>query len=190
MYPILGVSIATGVIAVAYLLSGGFPNPISIANIYLVGLGLGLVVARLWKLGPFEGALGSPWFESEVQETLSREALRAQRYGRELAVAVVRPADRTALDLRRLVRATDQIIECRDGWSILILPETSPEGAMLLLRQIGASRRILASVTAPERGRTNQHLETSLLELIGSVRDPNIIRIDDHQPANSLSLAS
>src|SRR5690606_8601541 len=133
LYPILGVATVSAVILSTLFVSGNLPSPITIANLYLMGLGIGLVVARIGRLGPFEGILGSPWFESRVQETLARETARALRYDRDLTVVAIRPAPGQRLELQRSIRATDQLVRCRGGWNLLILPETDQASALFLL---------------------------------------------------------
>ncbi len=161
----------------AQLLTGEYPHSITIANLYLVGLGLGLVVARIGRLGPFEGTLGTPWFEGRIQELLNRETARALRYERELTIVALRPASGEKLKLERGIRATDQAIRCRDGWSLLVLPETDRASALLLLRQICAGSSVHAALVSPDAERPRHRIETDLLELIRASNQPGSITV-------------
>jgi hypothetical protein len=160
-----------------HLFTGSYPNPVIIANLYLMGLGLGLVVARVGRLGPFEGLLGSPWFEAGIQELLTREAARALRYERDLTVVALRSTSGRKIDFQRNVRATDQVVSCRDGWHLLVLPETDRVSALLLLRQICAETVIQAALVAPDAERPRHRIETELLALMRTANQPGSISV-------------
>ncbi|MEZ4572635.1 MAG: hypothetical protein R2849_20430 [Thermomicrobiales bacterium] len=188
LYPVLGIAVATIFTALYQIITGDFPGLISIANLSLLGLGIGLVVARFGKLGPFEGVLGSPWTENRILETLNRETARSLRYGRDLTILAFRAADKQKLDASRAVRATDQLIVCRNGWNLLVLPETDHTGAQLLLRHICVDRPVLAAVVSPDPDRPRQRMESELLELVRSASKPGVIEIHESQ-ARALPLA-
>src|SRR3954452_12084608 len=108
---------ATAGVASVYLLRmalGYWPNPVIVVGVMLMSVGATMVVGRFSRLGPFDGELGSPWFENEVRETLLYEADRAMRYGRELTVAAVRrgPAIES---WEPAIRSVDSAIACRHG---------------------------------------------------------------------------
>jgi hypothetical protein len=188
LYPLLGVAAATAILALLHT-AGDPPGTIAIANLYLIGLGTGLIIARIGRLGPFEGVLGSPWFESRVQEILNRETARALRYHRDLTVvALQRPRGRS-LDPQRFMRATDQMLRCRDGWLLLVLPETDQASALLLLRRACAGMDVVAALASPDATRPRHKLETELLELIRASHIPGSITVRGQGAPEFLPLA-
>lgn len=189
LYPILGVATVSAVILSTLFVSGNLPSPITIANLYLMGLGIGLVVARIGRLGPFEGILGSPWFESRVQETLARETARALRYDRDLTVVAIRPAPGQRLELQRSIRATDQLVRCRGGWNLLILPETDQASALFLLRQICAGAVVFAALASPDPERPRHRIESDLLALMRAANaNPGNITVQGSEEPEYLPL--
>jgi hypothetical protein len=100
-----------------------------------------MVCARFSRLGPFEGELGAPWFENDLNETLSWEYDRAARYGRIVTVIVLRQRP-GATHWDAVVRAVDRVIGCRNNWMIMILPETTREGALSMLHRLTESGEI------------------------------------------------
>ena len=169
---------------------GYWPNPVVVAGVMLVSLGLTMVVGRFSRIGPFDGELGSPWFENELRETLRYEADRAVRYGREFTVAAVRGGP-DATDCEPLVRSVDRAIECRHGWTLLILPETSRQGAMALLRRVNASGELAqaALVNVPHDVSAAADLPKMLLTLFrrpaepGKVVTPGTAHVEAHSLA-------
>jgi uncharacterized membrane protein len=138
MFPIIG-AVSSTIIAVLYRLgTGHFPNPIMLASLYLVGVGIGLIRARLDRLGPFGGLLGTPWFESDLHAALTREVARSLRFRRQLTVAAIRSQGATGVDWSDYLRLADQAFTCRNGWSILILAETPAEGAVKMMERVEA----------------------------------------------------
>jgi len=189
LYPLLGVGTASAVILLTQVVSGNLPSPITVANLYLLGLGIGLVIARIGRLGPFEGILGSPWFESRIQETLAREVARALRYDRDLTIVALRAASGQRLDLQRNIRATDQLLRCRDGWNLLILPETDQASALFLLRQICAGAVVFAALASPNPERPRHRIETDLLALMRAAHaNPGNVIICGHDEPEYLPL--
>lgn len=171
--------------------TGTLPNPIALANLYVIGIGTGLIMARVGRLGPFEGVLGMPWFESRIEETLAREAARATRFNRDLTVAATRQTSGRKLDWQEHARDTDQVINCRDGWTLLILPETDQAGALILLRRICAAEGVdfRAALVSPDPDRPRVHLGEELTALITRSASPGSIAVTGKGSAEYLSLA-
>ncbi|CAN5503928.1 hypothetical protein BH23CHL2_BH23CHL2_24290 [soil metagenome] len=189
-YPVLGIATASIVIALYYAFSGNYPDLISIAHLYLVGLGAGLIVARIGRLGPFQGILGSPWHESRIQEILEREAARALHYGRDLTVVAVRPVEKSRFELKRGIRATDQHLACCNGWNLLILPETDRASALFLLRQICGDRPVQVALASPDAERPRHRIEADLLEQIQMGRQPESITLRERTSPGTQPLTS
>jgi hypothetical protein len=139
LYPLVGGLTVGGVLLLFRQLTGEWPGGAIIASLLIVGAGLGLVLARINRLGAFEGLLGSPWFEARLHETLFRETARAARYQRDLTLVVVRRAGRRRINWRGHVRVHDYVIGCSNGWSVLVLPETPEASALVILRRIALS---------------------------------------------------
>lgn len=135
VYPLVGALTAACMISLAVLTTGRAPNLIAAVSLLLVGIGAGLIVARFGRLGPFDGRLGAPWFESHLRDTLFRESARAARFQRELSILAVRQTSAGALSWRTLTRPTDEAFHCRNGWTVIMLPETTGEQALTLLRR-------------------------------------------------------
>jgi hypothetical protein len=138
---------ALGGVLLAYLLKvalGGWPNLALISGIIIMSVGLGLVAARFSRLGPFEGELGAPWFENDLRETLSWEYDRAARYGRIVTVLLIQRHS-NAPHWDAIVRAVDRVIDCRNGWTVLILPETTRDGADSMLARLNEHGAIVQS---------------------------------------------
>jgi hypothetical protein len=81
------------------------------------------------------------------------------------------------IDFQRNVRATDQVVSCRDGWHLLVLPETDRVSALLLLRQICAETVIQAALVAPDAERPRHRIETELLALMRTANQPGSISV-------------
>jgi hypothetical protein len=189
LYPLLGVTTVTALLALVRAGAGEMPGPVAIANLYLIGLGVGLIVARIGRLGPFEGVLGSPWFESSIQEILGRETARALRYHRDLTIVALRHPGERKSDPQRFMRATDQMLRCRDGWLLLVLPETDRTSALLLLRRACADLDVVAALVSPDAERPRQKIESELLELIKASHTPGNIAVRGQGTPEFLPLA-
>lgn len=190
LYPVLGLTASSIVTVLHQLIAGEYPGLVTIANIYVFGLGIGLILARFGKLGPFEGVLGSPWNEARIQEILDRESARATRYGRDLTIIAVRPVERAALEIHRGIRETDQHIVCRNGWNLMILPETDRDGALFLLRQICGNRPVIMAMTSPDTNRPRHRIGPDLLAQIRSATLPKVIAFPERDAPDVLPLAS
>ena len=182
LYPVLGLATASSIVLAFQLYSGHYPDPAAIANLYLVGLGIGFVLARVGRLGPYGGTLGMPWRESRIDELLTRESARARRFGRDLTVIGVKEVGARGMDLYGSVRATDQVIECRSGWKLVVLPETDDKGAQLLLRRLCGDCNVLTAVASFDSTRPRQQLGAELLDSIRSAKPA-------HQPSPRPSAA-
>lgn len=164
LYPVLGLATATSFVLAFQLTSGRYPHPVLIANLYLVGLGIGLVVARVGRLGPYGGFLGSPWKETMINTVVARESARALRFGRDLTIVGAQLVDSKDLDLRQVIRATDQLIDCRNGWKVIVLPETDSDGARMVLHRLYAETAIVSGIAEFDRTRPRQQLDMELVQ--------------------------
>ncbi len=196
-FPIIGVAVASVIVAAFEAISGHYPDPISIVNLYLLGIGTGLVIARFGRLGRFGGLLGMPWHEAQIEEALKREVARARQYDRDLSLMAVKPDGKARLDCRKLVRATDQYFGCRDGWRLIILPETDAQSAELLMRKMFGGQEVRAAVTTIDVNRPRQRMDHELGELLDAATRPEIIsfsaaraRTDEVASRESQALAS
>jgi hypothetical protein len=180
---------ATGA-AMVYLLRvflGYWPNPAIVVGVILASIGATMVVGRFSRLGPFNGELGSPWFENELRESIVREADRAVRYGRDFTVAAVR-RDVPRANWDPIVRSVDRAIECRHGWMVLVLPETNRPGAMALLRRLNAGDELsqAALVNVPSDVGVAREVPATLLDLLrrpaepGTVFTPGVTQVEAH----------
>jgi len=136
MHPTVGAVLAGVMIGLLYVLLGRVPNSGLILGLLVIGVGVGLVVARWRRLGPCQGELGSPWFESDLCEMLRHEVARSARFDRELTVAVVRERDGNNINWTESIRAADKVVACRNGWHVLVLPETGKDGAEALIERV------------------------------------------------------
>lgn len=169
MFPIIGAVIMSIVVFLIRLGTGHFPSPVLLVSLYLIGIGSGLVRARLDRLGPFDGQLGSPWFESDLHAALTREVARALRFRRQLTVAAVRTEGGPGVDWSDYLRLADQAFHCRNGWSILILAETSTEGAARMMErvEVDLGREIHGALLAPDANLPiAEQIERDLLALL------------------------
>jgi SpoVK/Ycf46/Vps4 family AAA+-type ATPase len=145
------------------------PNPGVVAGFMLIGIGVGMVVARYGKMGVFQGEFGSPWFETDLSDLLRKEIARAARFERELSIAVVRQHDGDAIDWSAHTRQADDIIQCRNGWRVLVLPETPKDGVQSMIERARANTGadIEAIVMDPSVAHLkNTRLEEAMLDLI------------------------
>jgi hypothetical protein len=92
-----------------------------------------------------------PWFEHHLRATLLRETARAARFQRELTIMAIRQSKAGRLNWRSLTRQTDELMRCRGGWVVLVLPETTEDGAVTLLRRasLGCCESVQAIVLSP-----------------------------------------
>jgi hypothetical protein len=174
MFPIIGAVITTIIVFLFRLGTGHFPNPILLASLYLIGVGSGLIRARLDRLGPFDGLLGSPWFESDLHAALTREVARSLRFRRELTVAAVRTESDAGFDWSDYLRLADQSFKCRNGWSVLILVETSLEGASRMMERVEVElgREIHGALLTPDANLpVAKQIERDLMALL---TDPEV----------------
>lgn len=176
MHPLVGALTAVLITVVSYFALDDWPNLGFMIGLLLTGVGVGLVVARLGRVGPFEGEFGSPWFESDLCASLGREAARAARFQRELTIAVVRQRSGETIDWNAQMRASDQIIGCRNGWFVLVLPETTKDGVEALITRTTAesSARVQAVVMDPSAIHFKpERLGEALLRLVRDAPEPS-----------------
>jgi hypothetical protein len=157
------------VIFTIYLLTGTLPNAGVVVGIMLIGVGIGLVVARFGNMGPFQGEFGSPWFEVELVETLRKEVARASRFDRELSIVVARQHDGPPVSWDSLTRASDDVVVCRNGWHVVILPETDKDGAQAMVERVVAepARKVQVVIMDPTvHHYDSDKLGAALLDLV------------------------
>jgi hypothetical protein len=164
MFSMAGVALALG----SFMALGDRVTPVVYYGLLIIGLGGALVTLRIGRIGPFEGELGSLRLEMDLRDRIMREADRASRYDRDFSILAIRQPG-AAERLRQVVRTADDIVVCRRGLVILLLPETSRGGALMLLRRamIEWPAPIQAAlVSAPLDGQTGDELLEALLSLI------------------------
>ncbi len=169
LHPVVGAISALVIVVLATFLVGRALNPAIVVGMMLIGIGIGLVVARFGKMGPFQGEFGSPWFEADLGEMLRREVARAARFDRELSIVVVRQVDGQPVVWDRHVREADQVIACRNGWHLLVLAETGKDGAQRMIERAitGAEIQIQAVIMDPSVTHLDpRKLGAALLELV------------------------
>jgi hypothetical protein len=89
------------------------------------------------------------------------------------------------------VRSVDDVVECRRGLFLLLLPETSSEGASNLLhrvRELYAATLEASIVVCPGDGRTGDEIVSTLLGLIRETRQPNEVAMRNGGTTTFLSL--
>jgi len=164
MFTLAGAALALG----AYLALGDRVSPVVPYALLLIGLGAALVTVRIGRIGPFEGELGSLRLEMDLRDQITREADRAVRYDRDFSILAVRQPG--AVDRwRSTVRGADDLVVCRRGLVILLLPETSRGGALMLLRRAMMESPApvqAALVSSPLDGRSGDELLDALLGLV------------------------
>jgi hypothetical protein len=153
--------------AVWWLLDS-WPSPVLSYSMLIIGLGAALVVVRYNRLGPFQGELGPPRQERSLRERIDREASRAARYGHALTIVVMWRGQGPAIDWTAIVRNVDIVIPCRKGVTLLLLPETGPDGACGLLARVNSADAPVqaALVSCPADGRTGEELSRHMLQLV------------------------
>ncbi|HEX5165146.1 MAG TPA: hypothetical protein VFV93_07115 [Thermomicrobiales bacterium] len=164
LFTLVGAALAT----VGYFLLGDRVSSVVYYAALIIGLGAALVTVRIGRIGPFEGELGSLRLEMDLRDRIMREADRAMRYDRDLSIIAIRQPGAEER-WRSTVRNADDIIAFRKGLIILLLPETSRGGALMLLRRsmIESPAPIQAAlVSAPLDGRTGDELLDALLALV------------------------
>lgn len=137
IYPVLGLLLASTVVLGYGALADESLPPVSVLSIVLIGIGSGLVIARIGNLGPYDGVFGPPWFENRLRDLLLREAARSIRFGRQLTIVAARePKSRNRIEWDRHLRMCDLAISCRDGWTIVIFPETDEAETVVALQRV------------------------------------------------------
>ena len=139
LHPVVGAVSAAAMISIVSLFLGDMPNPGVVASVMIIGIGVGMVVARYGKMGAFQGDFGSPWFETDLSGVLRKEIARAARFERELSIVIVRQLSGEPIDLKALTRQADGVIQCRNGWHVLVLPETPKDGALSMIERASAN---------------------------------------------------
>lgn len=156
-------------ISIVSLFLGDMPNPGVVASVMIIGIGVGMVVARYGKMGAFQGDFGSPWFETDLSGVLRKEIARAARFERELSIVIVRQLSGEPIDLKALTRQADGVIQCRNGWHVLVLPETPKDGALSMIERASANAgaELEAVVMDPSVAHLDKwRLEEAILDLI------------------------
>jgi hypothetical protein len=157
-----------GVAFAVWWLLDSWPSPVLSYSMLIIGLGAALVVVRYNRLGPFQGELGPPRLERSLRERIDREANRAARYGHPLTIVVMWRGQGPAIAWATIVRNVDIVIPCRKGVTLLLLPETDPDGACGLLARVNTAEAPVqaALVSSPADGRTGDELSRHMLLLV------------------------
>lgn len=162
-------TLAGGALALAaFLWLGDSVSPVVFYALLLIGIGASLVTVRIGRIGPFGGELGSFRLEVDLRDRIVREADRAARYDRDFSILAIRHPSGTD-QWHTSVRIADDIVQCRRGLLILLLPETSRGGALMLLRRAMMESPALvqaALVSSPIDGATGDELLEALLVLV------------------------
>lgn len=157
-----------GLALAAYLVFGDSVSPVVFYALLLIGVGAALVTVRIGRIGPFGGELGSLRLEMDLRDRITREADRAARYDRDFSILAIRHTGGVD-QWESSVRIADDVIQCRRGLLILLLPETSRGGALMLLRRAMIESPVpvqAALVSSPLDGRTGDELLDALLALV------------------------
>lgn len=164
MFTLAGLGSAVG----AALVFGDRVSSVVYYALLMIGLGAALVTVRIGRIGPFEGELGSLRLELDLRDRIMREADRAMRYDRDFSILAIRQPGAEER-WRNTVRSADDIVTFRRGLIILLLPETSRGGALMLLRRAMMESPApvqAALVSTPLDGRTGDELLDALMVLI------------------------
>jgi hypothetical protein len=168
LFALLFTLVGAGLATVGYFLLGDRVSSVVYYAALIIGLGAALVTVRIGRIGPFEGELGSLRLEMDLRDRVMREADRAIRYDRDFSIIAIRQPGAEER-WRSTVRGADDIISFRRGLIILLLPETSRGGALMLLRRsmMDSPAPIQAAlVSAPLDGRSGDELLDALLALV------------------------
>lgn len=185
----VGAGIAFGLRA----LLGEWPSPVFYYAMIVIGLGIALVIVRYGRLGPYDGEFGPPRLEADLRERMMRETERAVRYGRDLTVLAVRQESGQPVSWNAHVRTVDAVVACRKGVTLLLLPETSRDGALLMLRRVSVSATTMfhaALVSAPADGRTGDDLSMHLLRLVRQSTKPGHVALRTHGAVETLPISA
>ncbi len=188
MFTLAGAALAFG----GYFALGDRVNSVVYYGLLVIGLGAALVTVRIGRLGPFEGELGSLRLEMDLRDRIMREADRATRYDRDFSVLAIRQAG-AAERWREAVRGADDMVACRRDLVILLLPETSRGGALMLLRRAMMESPApvqAALVSAPLDGRTGDELLDSLLVLVRESAKPGAVVMRGSEAVESLPIGA
>jgi hypothetical protein len=175
-----------------YFALGDRVSPVVFYALLLIGMGAALVTVRIGRIGPFEGELGSLRLEMDLRDRIMREADRASRYDRDFSILAIRQPG-VAERWRSAVRVADDIVVCRRGLVILLLPETSRGGALMLLRR--AMMETLAPVqaalvSAPLDGQSGDELLDALLVLVREAAQPGAVVMRGPEAIESLPIGA
>ena len=160
--------------------------------VLIIGLGAALVTVRIGRIGPFEGELGSLRLEMALRDRIMREADRASRYDRDFSMLAIRQSG-AADRWREAVRGADDIVVCRRDLVILLLPETSRGGALMLLRRAMMETPApvqAALVSTPLDGRTGDELLDELLVLVRESAKPGAVVMRGPENIESLPIGA
>jgi hypothetical protein len=188
MFTLAGAALAFG----GYLALGDRVNSVVYYGLLVIGLGAALVTVRIGRIGPFEGELGSLRLEMDLRDRIMREADRASRYDRDFSVLAIRQAGASER-WREAVRGADDMVACRRDLVILLLPETSRGGALMLLRRAMMESPVpvqAALVSVPIDGRTGDELLDALLMLVRESAKPGAVVMRGSEAVESLPIGA
>lgn len=188
MFTLAGAALALG----AYLAFGDRVSPVVFYALLIVGVGSALVTVRVGRLGPFEGELGSLRLEMDLRDRIMREADRAARYDRDFSILAIRQPG-AAERWRSTVRGADDLVVCRRGLVILLLPETSRGGTLMLLRRsmMESPAPVQAAlVSSPLDGRGGDELLDALLVLVRESAQPGKVVMRGPETVEALPIGA
>ena len=188
MFTLAGAALALG----GYLAVGDRVSVVVYYALLLIGLGAALVTVRSGRIGPFEGELGSLRLEMDLRDRIVREADRASRYDRDFSILAIRQPG-AAERWRSAVRGADDIVVCSRGLVVLLLPECSRGGALILLRRAMMETPApvqAALVSAPLDGRTGDELLDALLVLVRESAQPGAVVMRGPEAIESLPIGA
>jgi hypothetical protein len=128
----------------------------------------------------------------DLRDRIMREADRATRYDRDFSVLAIRQAG-AAERWREAVRGADDMVACRRDLVILLLPETSRGGALMLLRRAMMETPApvqAALVSAPLDGRTGDELLDALLALVRESARPGTVVMRGSETVEALPIGA
>ncbi len=113
-------------------------------------------IERLWALldwmGPVVGVVDRSKLERDLHNGLEREIARSMRYNSSMAIMALRESKRTSLHVvAQYLRSSDAIFRSRDGYLIVIMPETTRAQARLVVDRLTKYLPIQAATLLDEK---------------------------------------
>jgi hypothetical protein len=183
-----GFAVALG----TFIALGGGPGPVISFSMIVIGLGAALVVIRYGRLGPYQGEFGPPPIETVIRDRIVRETERCNRYGGEYSILALRQKSRRSRNVAAKLRLIDEVIHCRKGVTLLMLPETGRAGALRTYERISvtlAEPAIAALVSYPADGTTSDEIASRLRALVRADAAPGDVIVFDRERDQVATLA-